>query len=199
MQTQSSQEKTVLTGNRNGLGSAADQRSKQAERAYRDALGQFGTGVALVTTVTETGPIGMTVNSFASVSLDPALVLWSVANKSERSESFRNAANFAIQVLGEDQFDLAMAFATNADKFEKSKWHMGKGNIPLANNALAHFECTMENVHDGGDHSILVGRVVRFSTSEGRPLIFANGKFGGFTHTDFHKGGDETEAGTSDE
>lgn len=158
--------------------------SVETERAYRDALGSFGTGVTLITTTTDQSPIGMTVNSFASVSLDPALVLWSVAKRSGRYEAFRNASNFAIHILAENQYDLAMAFAKNADAFEPSEWDFSKGEIPLAKKALARFECQTQAVHDGGDHSIMIGRVQRFSQRQGLPLLFTAGKFGTFVRND---------------
>lgn len=154
--------------------------SVESERAYRDALGRFGTGVTLITTHTAQGPIGMTVNSFASVSLNPALVLWSVAKKSGRYDAFINATNFAIHILAEDQYDLAMAFAKNADAFEDSDWEFNESNIPLAKKALARFECETNVVHDGGDHSIMIGRVQKFSQRNGQPLLFTAGKFGTF-------------------
>jgi flavin reductase (DIM6/NTAB) family NADH-FMN oxidoreductase RutF len=158
--------------------------SPETERAYRDALGCFGTGVTLITTNTEQGPIGMTVNSFASVSLDPALVLWSVAKKSGRYEAFRNASHYAIHVLAKDQKDLALSFAKHADGFDKHDWDMKSGTVPLAKRVLARFECERETVHDGGDHSILIGKVVRFSQRAGQPLIFTAGKFGTFSDND---------------
>ncbi|NRB13336.1 MAG: flavin reductase family protein [Rhizobiales bacterium] len=152
-----------------------------AVRDYRDALGKFGTGVTLITTQTDQGPIGITVNSFASVSLDPALVLWSVAKKSGRYAAFRDATHFAIHILAENQMELAMTFAKNANMFEAPDWDLSQDNIPLAKMALARFECANEVSHDAGDHSILVGRVLRFSQRQGQPLLFSAGKFGTFT------------------
>ena len=149
-------------------------------RAYRTALGKFSTGITIVTTLGDQGPIGMTVNSFASVSLDPALVLWSVSHQSERCQTFINAPRYAIHVLAEGQFDLAMTFARNADVFDDGMWHSGEGGIPLSDQMLARFECVREQIHQGGDHSILVGRVERFHVNNGKPLIFSGGEFGGF-------------------
>lgn len=153
----------------------------ETERAFRDALGSFGTGVTLITASTDRGPIGMTVNSFASVSLNPALVLWSIAKKSGRYEAFRNASHYAIHILAENQLELAMSFAKNADVFNVTDWDMNTGHAPLAKRALARFECECEVVHDAGDHSILIGRVTRFSQRSGQPLIFNAGKFGTFS------------------
>lgn len=152
----------------------------ETERAYRDALGRFGTGVTLITAHTAQGPIGMTVNSFASVSLDPALVLWSVAKKSGRYEAFRHASHFVVHVLAKNQLDLAMSFAKNGNSFEGNDWDVNEQNVPLAKRALARFECACEVVHDGGDHSIMIGKVLRFSQRPGQPLIFTAGKFGTF-------------------
>ena len=154
-------------------------------RTYRTALGKFSTGVTIVTTLGDQGPIGMTVNSFASVSLDPALVLWSVSHKSERCQAFIHAPRYAIHVLAEDQFDFAMAFARNADVFDDGMWHSGEGGVPLSNHMLARFECVKDEVHQGGDHSILVGRVERFHVNKGKPLVFSGGEFGGFVGQNF--------------
>lgn len=152
-------------------------------REYRDALGKFGTGVTLITTQTDRGPIGITVNSFASVSLNPALVLWSVAKESGRYAAFRDASHFAIHILADNQMELAMTFVKNANTFEQPDWDISQDNIPLAKAALARFECVNETAHDAGDHSILVGRVLRFSQRQGQPLLFSAGKFGTFTRT----------------
>ena len=105
--------------------------SQENHRAFRNALGQFGTGVTVITAHDNYSPIGMTVNSFASVSLDPALILWSIANKSERRDAFYNAGFFAVHVLAEDQADLALNFAKNPTAFEDCEWHFGKHHLPI--------------------------------------------------------------------
>ena len=152
-----------------------------AERAYLDALGTFGTGVTVVTALAETGPIGITANSFSSVSLRPPLVLWSVDRGADRFEGF-NAARFtAIHVLGEGQADLAMRFAKRgADAFDGLDWTLGEDGTPLLDGCLSRFECESVANHAGGDHRILVSQVLRVSLAGGRPLIFAGGAFGGF-------------------
>lgn len=149
-------------------------------RAYRNALGQFATGVTIVTTAGEIGPVGITANSFSSVSLDPALVLWSMSKKSERYGSFATASDFAIHVLSENQHDLAMAFAKDAQSFSSCSWHAGTTGVPLIMNALACFECNKQSVHDAGDHVIIVGAVKRVTMGDGEPLVFAGGNFGSF-------------------
>lgn len=155
--------------------------SAETERQYRDALGRFATGVTLVTADSADGPIGMTVNSFASVSLDPALVLWSVDKKSGRYEPFVTASHFAIHVLAENQHQAAMDFAREAQAFNAEDWHMSEDNVPLVKKAISRFECAREAVYDGGDHSIIVGRVLRFSQRQDQPLVFMAGEFGTFT------------------
>ena len=149
-------------------------------REYRDALGQFATGVTIVTTNGGVGPVGITANSFSSVSLDPALVLWSMSKKSERYASFCNALNFAIHVLHQEQHELAMAFAKSAHAFGHCNWATGEADVPLITDALVCFECRKQSVHDAGDHVIIVGAVDKVSLSKGDPLVFAGGSFGSF-------------------
>jgi flavin reductase (DIM6/NTAB) family NADH-FMN oxidoreductase RutF len=151
--------------------------SPELRRSYRDALGRFATGVTVITVATDDGPVGMTVNSFASVSLDPALVLWSINRTSARHDVFREADHFAIHVLAQEQQQLAVDFARDAQAFRDEDWVIGEECLPLATRALARFECAREVVHDGGDHSIIIGRVLRFSHRPGQPLIFASGRF----------------------
>jgi flavin reductase (DIM6/NTAB) family NADH-FMN oxidoreductase RutF len=167
---------TIYTGPQNSFKNS----SVDLERQYRDALGRFATGVTVITANTPDGPVGITVSSFASVSLNPALVLWSIGKQSNRYAIFCDAAHFAIHVLAEDQFDDAMHFVKDATTFDPATWSMNDDEVPVAHNALARFECARETVHDGGDHSIIVGRVLRFSQGEGNPLIYTSGKFGGF-------------------
>lgn len=158
----------------------AIQFSAEGIREYRNALGKFSTGVAIVTAATIEGPIGITINSFASVSMNPALVLWSVAKDAGRHDVFKDASEFAIHVLSENQYQEAMHFVKNADNFDADCWHMQDGKPPLSNSALASFVCTLEVTYDGGDHTIVVGRVKRFSQRAGSPLVFSAGEFGTF-------------------
>ena len=154
--------------------------SAEETRQYRNALGKFSTGVAIVTAHTSEGPIGITINSFASVSMSPALVLWSVAKHAGRYDVFKDASEFSIQVLAEDQYEEAMHFAKNADEFDTNSWHLQDGKPPISKSALASFECDREVTYDGGDHTIVVGRVKRYSQRTGNPLIFSAGEFGTF-------------------
>lgn len=156
-------------------------------RQYRNALGKFSTGVAIVTANTSDGPIGITINSFASVSMSPALVLWSVAKHAGRYEVFKDAAEFSIQVLAEDQYQEAMHFAKNANEFDAKNWHLQEGKPPKSKCALASFECEREVTYDGGDHTIVVGRVKRYSQRAGNPLVFSAGEFGTFQESSVNK------------
>ena len=150
-------------------------------RAFRDALGQFATGVTVITCNTAGGPLGITANSFASVSLDPPLVLWSPAKSSTRYPFFMAADHFAIHVMGAEQGGMCGAFARDGNAFAAFDWEVGLNNVPLLNGCLSRFECTKTAEHDGGDHSIIVARVTRASTRQGEPLLFHGGRYGGFT------------------
>ncbi len=153
----------------------------ETERDFREALGRFATGVTVVTCQTAAGPLGITANSFASVSLDPPLVLWSPARASKRFAAFEAAERFAIHVLGEDQLPLCRQFATKGTDFGGLDWHEGPEAVPLIHGCLARFECTRHAVHDGGDHAIIVGRVTAAEIGQGKPLLFAKGTYGRFT------------------
>lgn len=151
------------------------------ERAFRDALGQFATGVTVVTATTPAGPLGITANSFASLSLDPPLVLWSPARASRRFAPMVAAQHYAIHVLGQDQMDLCRHFARNGLDFALPGVEINAEGVPLLPGCLARFECRQSTVHEGGDHAIIVGTVVRAVFQEGAPLVFSAGQYGGFS------------------
>ena len=150
------------------------------ERAYRDCLGRFATGVTVVTAATADGPVGITANSFASVSLDPALVLWSPAKGSARFDVFTGASHYAIHVLAAEQTGLARHFARTG-AFGDVPALPGPQGVPLLEGALARFVCRREAVHDAGDHAIVVGRVLEAGQRAGDPLVFLGGAYGAFT------------------
>lgn len=149
-------------------------------RAFRNALGRYATGVTVVTCNTADGPLGITANSFASVSLDPPLVLWSPAKASKRYEAFVSANHFAIHVLGAEQKHYCQTFAIDGRDFSSLDWHAGGNDVPLIDTCLARFECTRHAVHDGGDHAIILGRVTTATVGEGAPLVFTGGAYGRF-------------------
>ena len=152
----------------------------------RRAFGRFGTGVTVVTTLTADGPLGMTANSFSSVSLDPPLVLWSPAASSKRHDAFALADHFCIHVLCHDQLDLARHFAAQGHDFEGFEWHDGLHGTPTFKGCLATFHCAQHAVHPAGDHSLILGRVEHASEHAGEAtgLIFKQGRFGQFTPKD---------------
>ena len=149
-------------------------------RELRDALGRFATGVTLITTVTpDQKALGMTANSFSSVSLDPPLVLWSLQNGSDVYEQFAHPRYFAINVLTQEQLPLSNQYARK-DQHELTPEHyrLGKYGAPIIRNALVTFECELEATHEGGDHLIIVGRVKDLHHSPtGEPLLFYAGGY----------------------
>ena len=149
-------------------------------RAFRDALGRFATGVTVVTCEAD-GPLGITANSFASVSLDPPLVLWSPARVSRRFDAFAGAEHFAVHVLGAEQAALCEGFSAAGDAFPDGAPERNAEGVPVIDGCLARFECRTHARHDGGDHEIVVGAVLRASSREGAPLVFAAGSYGRFT------------------
>lgn len=149
-------------------------------RALRDAMGRFATGVTIVTAQVSEEPIGMTVNSFTSVSLSPPLVLWSPAKTSARFGAFYRATEFAIHVLGADQAALALQFAQTEPEFDPALWQLDAGNPPLLTQFAARFVCKTFAQHDAGDHVLIIGEVTRAAIGDEDMLVFAAGKFGSF-------------------
>ena len=154
--------------------------SPEDERAFRNALGTFATGVTVITSKADVGHVGITANSFSSVSLDPALVLWSVAKGSVRYASFTSGAPFAIHVMAREQDHIATGFARDGLSFDGVAYEENQEGIRVIPGCLAVFECTTDALHDAGDHTIVVGRVQRFTSQPGEPLLFAQGKYGRF-------------------
>jgi len=150
-------------------------------RTFRDALGRFATGVTVVTMAGAQGPLGFTANSFASVSLDPPLVLWSPARVSRRFAAFAAAEHYSIHVMALNQAAICRQFARGGAGFERPPPTTPEG-VPVIEGALARFDCLRHAAHDGGDHLIIVGRVIRFCQRSGAPLVFSQGAYGGFVH-----------------
>lgn len=157
-----------------------DYRQGSDARTLRDALGCFATGVTVVTTISETGePVGLTANSFTSVSLDPPLLLVCVAKTSSSLKVLEVSNHFAVNVLHIGQQPVSNVFAkTVDDRFGQVAWQPGMNNSPLLAGALANFECDQYAIHDGGDHVILLGRVTRAKYEPRRdPLLYFRGKY----------------------
>ena len=146
-------------------------------RILRDAFSKFVSGVTVVTTASEEGPVGITANSFSSLSLDPALVLWSPYTGSRRFPFFENAQYFAIHILSADQEYLCYDFAKSPFGFDNTAVSFNTKNVPLIKNCLARFECRKRAIYPGGDHVIVVGEVESVQMREGNALSFFDGKF----------------------
>ena len=149
-------------------------------RGFRDALGRFATGVTIVTTLDGAGrPVGLTANSFNSVSLDPPMVLWSLARRSLNLRVFLEAGHFAVNVLAADQRALSDRFARPAgDRFAGVDWEAGTAGVPVLPGTVASFECATDSSIEGGDHVIFLGRVARFRHADREPLIYHAGRYG---------------------
>lgn len=130
-------------------------------RTLRDALGCFATGVTIVTCLDKDGnPVGLTANSFTSVSLDPPLLLVCVAKQAATADPLTTAEHFAVNVLQTGQQPASITFSTRVeDRFGQTPWSLGEHGVPVLKDSLSLFECARHSVHDGGDHHILVGEV----------------------------------------
>jgi len=151
-----------------------------SSQEFRTALGMFATGVTIVTARTQDGAVtGLTANSFNSVSLDPPLVLWSLARAAASLAAFSKGSHYAINVLAADQKALAERFALKgADRFSGVQFSEGLGGAPLLLGAAATFECFNRSRYEEGDHVIFVGEVERCSHRIGAsPLLFHGGRF----------------------
>ncbi len=147
--------------------------------ALRAALGQFATGVTIVTTVDAAGRrVGLTANSFTSVSLDPPLVLWSLSGRSASLQAFRDAGRFAVNVLASSQHELCRRFATRVegDRFAGVDLAPSATGLPVIAGALATFECETHAQYEAGDHVVFVGRVLHYGAGAGDALIFRAGR-----------------------
>lgn len=145
---------------------------------FRRSLGEFATGVTVITTNVGGIGYGMTSNSFASVSLDPPLVLWSIRRESTSFAAFESCTHFAVHVLADNQIGLSQRFARSGpDKFVGLDHQPGLGNAPMLHDVAACFECSRSQAYDGGDHLILLGEVERFRRYDRPPLLFAKGRY----------------------
>jgi flavin reductase (DIM6/NTAB) family NADH-FMN oxidoreductase RutF len=146
---------------------------------YRNALGKFGTGVAIVSTKTATNlPVGVTINSFNSVSLDPPIVLWSLNKQSPSLQAFDDTGKFVIHVLSQDQVDLSKRFSSRIeDKFSNVGYEFGQLGVPLIQGCSAIFECTTWLRQEVGDHILFLGLVENFHSTEKEALLYYKGRY----------------------
>ncbi|WP_200801648.1 flavin reductase family protein [Bacillus sinesaloumensis] len=142
-------------------------------------MGNYPTGVTVVTTTDENGvPLGLTVNSFASVSLDPLLILWSIDKRVSTYDIFTKTDKFAVHVLAGDQADICALFASKGtDRFGNCEWEMSDNNLPILKGAAGVLHCKTIKTVEAGDHMILIGEVVKVENDSKPPLLYHNRKF----------------------
>lgn len=154
-------------------------------RRLRNALGSFATGITIIT-ANDLNPdnyVGITANSFSSISLNPPLILWSLDKKARSLSAYQSSEYFAVNILSADQIDLANRFATQQpDKFNSIEFDQGVGGVPLFRNCAAHFQCKISFCFEGGDHIIFVGEVLQFDDFNRPGLVFYKGKYS-LSHT----------------
>lgn len=146
-------------------------------RNYRSALGRFATGIAVVTAQGQSGPVAITINSFTSVSLDPALILWTPDKKSKRHDIFVNAKHFVVHVMAAQQRHISDHFTKSAQTFDAVPIELNVYGVPLIEGCLAVFQCRRYATHDAGDHTLILGEVYEASHSPGEALVFAHGAY----------------------
>lgn len=158
---------------------AEDPGPGHAHRALRSALGHFATGVTVVSAVDDGGHwLGLTVNSFNALSLDPPLVLWSLRRESPSAPAFQAGRRFAVNVLGEQQMDISRRFASRArDRFAAGEWRLGVHGAPLLAGAAAAFECELQSRQAAGDHWLFIGRVLACHEQPVAPLVYQGGQY----------------------
>ena len=149
------------------------------QRELRDVLGRFATGVAVVTTCdTDAKPVGLVVNSFASVSLDPPEILWSIVSDAPSRAAFERHGAFAVNIMPEEDKEQTLQFARPSEnKFDGIAWQRGWREIPVLDRALATLECDVKQMIPCGDHHIVVGSVRAIASRDGEPLVFYRGQF----------------------
>lgn len=152
----------------------------QKQELFKKAMGDYPTGVTIVTTIDADGtPVGLTVNSFASVSLDPTLILWSINQKVSSLKAFTEGKGFAVHILSEDQQELCKTFASkNVDRFGSCSWELSDNFLPVIEGARAVLQCNTFKTIEAGDHTILIGEVIDISLNEKDPMLYHRRKFG---------------------
>jgi 3-hydroxy-9,10-secoandrosta-1,3,5(10)-triene-9,17-dione monooxygenase reductase component len=160
-------------------GAEEDPHAEANSRRFRDVLGRFCTGVTVVTSISNGEPVGMTCQSFSSVSLDPPLVLFCPAKSSRAWPQIQRAGSFCVNLLSHDQLELSNAFARKgADKFAGVSWRPSATGAPLLDGVLGWVDCTIYAVHEAGDHYVVIGRVMDLGVEEApHPLLFYRGKY----------------------
>ena len=153
--------------------------AQAAARQYRDVLGQYASGVTVITTIQGGRPVGMTCQSFTSVSLDPPLVAFLPQKTSRAFTAIRQTRRFCVNILAADQADLSNSFASRAeDKFEGIDWKPTSSGLPLLDGIVGWVDCTVQDVHEAGDHYLVIGKVEELGQGdEDKPLLFHQGRY----------------------
>lgn len=147
--------------------------------AFKQALGNYPTGVTVVTAFNCTNePIGLTVNSFASVSIDPLLILWSLDKRSKLHADFLATKNFAVNILASDQAQLCGLFASKDDRFSQVNWSTSTLNLPILPDTLSVLQCETFKQVDAGDHTIFIGHVLDIHNNDKEPLLYHRRQIG---------------------
>lgn len=156
---------------------------------FKNVMGNYPTGVTVVTTYSSNGePIGLTVNSFASVSLEPTLILWSIDKKASTHDDFRQCERFAVNILAADQGDLCNLFATRGvDRFDGSHWEKSELGLPVLLNTAATLQCKNVQQIDAGDHTTLIGEVIEIVDGQKDPLLYHRRNIGAIPKSFYEK------------
>lgn len=152
----------------------------EKESLFKEVMGNYPTGVTVVTSTSKEGePVGLTVNSFASVSLDPMLILWSIDHDVSSLEEFKNASGFVVHILAGDQQELCKTFASKKDRFQYTDWSLSKYSFPILTNTFSVIQCNTFKQVEAGDHTILIGEVVDIQIDRNKePMMYHRRKFG---------------------
>jgi 3-hydroxy-9,10-secoandrosta-1,3,5(10)-triene-9,17-dione monooxygenase reductase component len=153
-----------------------------SDAEYKATLGRFATGVAVVATIAEGTPFGLTVNAFASISLDPHLVMISVDRRSHLHDAVSRSGFFAASILAADQEELSRRFAGQTadreDRFHGVLWHAEATGAPVLEGVVSWVDCKVEAMYPGGDHTLMLGRVEALGVNPGEPLLYYRGRYG---------------------
>ena len=152
-----------------------------SEQLFKEVMGSYPSGVTVVTTLDEDkNPVGLTANSFVSVSIEPLLILWCIDKRSGSYQAFEQASQFAVNILAAEQADACWTFAsrTEPDRFGKCAWSASPKGMPLLDHSFATLECEKHQVVDAGDHYIFIGKVVHIEKNDVEPMLYFRRKIG---------------------
>ena len=155
-------------------------KNNENETVFREVMGNYPTGVTVVTTADSEGnPVGLTVNSFASVSLNPLMILWSIDHKASPIQAFQENKKFAVHILAGNQQEECVIFSSkNIDRFSKVQWEFSENQLPIIKGSAAVLECETFQAVEAGDHTILIGSVINIQSWSKDPLLYHRRRFG---------------------